>query len=662
MKKMTSLLLAVVMLVGTFCALPVFADGTSATVENYDLFHDDFSYGNGSRFNLGEHSADHSWTTIVDSSPALDFNGNQLLSGDTATNDVLWVWSTNPFAKNFENAVTSGKVLVSFDIKPYKTSGTAENMVDVLVASCDLEKDGTSSNLSTLKIAGVTAQAAGGIRLWTNGTDWKFCAGWADSGEGKKGAGFVGKDSASTKVAEAGKWYNASFLVDLDNQTVTSYINGEKLDTATNKMGISSIKSLIFDLQASNTWAHIDNVKVIQNPVMKVESVKTIEDKGIVDVKFTGDVTDDTVTATLKKGTETVEGVTATVNGDTVRVKAPAALALGKDYTVEMTVNSSLGTCNACESFKTALACVSEDFTDAAATESGNSYKVGSYITSKVAPTFADGVMTIKNTDSSIWSEVFSFAAPTSVPENEFIKIVRSIRHADDKKDGYNAFTASTTNLGTLSYEFDVKADTGTLLIYKNTRISRMLVGTAIFAGNADGNNTNYKVSDFAANTWYHVKVDFDFAAQTVTYTVNDTSSKTTNFSDTIYESTNTLNGVDMFSSISFGVASETTAQYDNFVVKYTADEPIVQNVNVTDGALKGQIVNPFDTGFDAYVMLGEYDSDNKLVNVDFDKVTVEAYGQNELEQSLTGTADGNTLKSFIWYANGLKPIAQPQP
>lgn len=642
MKKLISLLMTVMLVVCFSATLTVSAD---EPVANNLLLTHDFP-GTGS-----DKDIDFSvWISKAGAgaAPRVDKNAASLYS--ETTTGVLWAWSDAQFAHNLTTPITDGKVLFSFDVNPGKladTADTGDRTFEMYVGSTDYSVPSTkTSNFTDIT-------KAAGIRLRSNlssSINSRFEAGW--------GSSFSGADTVGVSEAD---WHHVDVLVDMDNKTLKTYLDYKSMKSVTNKITIESVNCLIFNSNLVANGVLLDNVRIIQNPQMLVTSVEVNEAKKYVDVAFNYDVTNELTAADITiantNGKENVT-VTSVARPSANVVRAVYENLNGGNYTISIgNVSSVAGSTSINESFTAALACIAEDFSNV--TYNSTTGTINSWM-SVVQPdnttVSTDGGKLTVTTGSShtAWEKVVYFDLITNT---DFANIYKAIREGG--VDG-GTFKAGTTHVGKLSYEFDMTVNTsgGTVVMYDGyRRIFRVNTSQGFHAG------TSEKVDNFATGTTYKVKVVFDFENQKVTYYLDGTSTMTTNFTDTIYNSGNKLIDSDMF-KIYFGVYKDNTAVFDNFVIRYTADDCKVQNLKATkDGeayTVTGEIVNPFNGALGSTVIFALYNG-NEMVDVQMSAKPTAAYGQTALNETFT-VPDGVTYtkyKVFVWdMKNQLKPLS----
>ena len=649
MKKIMSLLLVIVMSVMCFSVVTVSAEDTSSTI--ILPFTDDFSGEKTQGGNLTEH-----WLRGAAGNPRIDMN-NAALSLET-TKDTLWAWSDARFGLNLPS-ITSGVVLFSFDIDPQtivKNTETDERTFRMYVGSEAL----TADNLSTAATANNIRKAAGfEIIKARNKTDKYFHGGW--------GTGFI-EDTENSCDKEG--WRHVDVVVDMDNRTLATYLD-HKILNAGNKLpdGFTGVNSLLFICSLNLSTAFIDNVSIVKDPVMSVTSVEANEAAKYVDITFNYDVINEIAAQdVIINSANNTESVAVT------KVEKPSAKVIrayynnlnGGNYTININnVSSVVGNVSVSKSFITALAYLSEDFENA---EINTTYKtVNKWMkidNNSAVVSITDGKLVVEGGSEGSWEQVIKInpLGNTNTENEAFINIYKAIR-----KGGVNGgtFTAGTTHTGKLSYEFDMKMDKGTAVMYTYTSAG----GRRIFRANADSNaangfyaGTSEKIDSISANKTYRIKVVFDFENRTVEYYING-KYMCKKITDTIYNGGD-LSGVDIFTRLYFGVSNGATATFDNFMIKYYSDNCKVQNLKVSNSnttyTVTGEIINLSDNEVGSAVIFALYDKDNGLVDAKLIKKPTAGFGQTALNETYILT-EGTTFASgkiFIWdMNNSIRPL-----
>ncbi len=216
----------------------------------------------------------------------------------------------------FNTPVTSGKLLLSFDMK-YNTAGTA------------------------------------GRQTWMffNGSSYIYLVGLENpNGSNGPSLGAVGTSSSTQKIlfnaANSDRYYNVDVLLDLDSRTKTFYVDGVQQYTCTyseTDLATKNLTGIKFNLNAN--VAAIDNFKLVENPKNFDFEVKnaTTEDE-YVTVKFSdpmGSLATTDFGISSADGTKNISVSSVTkVDGKTYKLKLAQKLEAG-EYKVSLT-NASL--------------------------------------------------------------------------------------------------------------------------------------------------------------------------------------------------------------------------------------------------------------------------------------------------------------------------------
>jgi len=589
------------------------------------------------------------WKTRHDSNPYIDKNSTSL-SGNGNTSGKLWVWSSTQFGYNLVNPVSTGTVLVSFDVNANALADnteTTERTFEMVIGGESI----TDSNIVSLP-----SNKIAGLQLFKKNDNslYQFKSGWI--------TGWSGADTVAMDKND----HHFDILIDLESRKATTYFDNVAWKTYNLPANFTSVNSVAFKSALNMSAVLVDNVKIVQKPAMVVENVSVNDALNYVDFDFNYSVTSTLpeASAVIIKNTETdaTVAVTSVSNpaADIIRVAYGNKLERG-NYTISLTnpVSSIVGSVTASGAFEiTSLAALGETFTSTTI----NGTAINSWMTKTQTDDYSkveieDGRLKVSTIDDSKtwWENTFKM---NLISDKAFDDIYKSIR-----KDG--AFTAGTTKLGTLSYEFDVEIpNSGTTVVLWNehdseksgSRHFRILSGTGFYAGT----EATEKLADFAANCTYKIKVAYSFENQTVSYYLDGSLVRTTNFIDTIYKDGKKIDGNDVF-GMSLGIAKGKTAYFDNFAVTYEAEDYIMQDFAATaenDGTYKvsGAVVNPFDKVNGAVVIFAAYKND-ALVYVDLVDATTQAFEQTVVDETFTVPAgtDYDNVKVFAW--RGLDPI-----
>lgn len=648
MKKIMSLLLVIVMSVMCFSVVTVSAEDTSSTITL--PFTDDFS---------GTRTKDMTsyWLRKADSNPFIDKN-NTTLSSETTTN-TLWAWGDATFGLNLPS-ITSGVVLFSFDIDPQTIATNAAEAVERTLRMYVGGETLTNDNLPTAGTSANFSKAAGfEIKKAANATDKYFHGGWA--------TGFRGNNDDK---CDSKGWRHVDVVVDMDNSTLATYLD-HKILNAGNELPdtFTGVNSLLFVCALGTNTAFIDNVNIVKDPVMSVTSVEANEAAKYVDITFNYDVTNEIAATDV-----IINSANNTESVDVTKVEKPSANVIrayysnlnGGNYTININnVSSVVGNVSVSKSFITALAYLSEDFENAEINTTDKTINKWMKIDNNSAVvSITDGKLVVKGGSEGSWEQVIKInpLGNTNTENVAFINIYKAIR-----KGGVNGgtFAAGTTRTGKLSYEFDMKMDKGTAVMYTYTSAG----GRRIFRANADSNaangfhagtNPSNKIDSMLADTVYKIKVVFDFENQQTEYYFNG-KNKNVKF---VNNDSGSLSGADIFTKLYFGVSNGATATFDNIMIKYYADNCNVQNLKVLSNnaayTVTGEIINLSDNEVGSAVIFALYDKDNGLVDAKLIKKPTAGFGQTALNETYTLT-EGTTFASgkiFIWdMNNSIRPL-----
>lgn len=659
MKKFISLLLVTVMSIMCFSAVTVSAEDTAAGLTL--PFTDDFSGAQKDNMTV-------SWLRKYKSNPYIDKNLDSLSSEKTS--NTLWAWGTTAFGLNLPS-ITSGVVLFSFDIDPQTFATKPNSEKDERTLRMYVGGDTLSdSNINALE---QTNRAAGFEIKKDNGkTDKYFHGGW--------GTGFRGN---SDDKCDTNGWRHVDVVVDMTNRTLTTYLDNKSLNPIINKLpeNFSEIKSLFFvyNLEATNT-AFIDNVNIVKNPVMSVTNVEANEAAKYVDVAFNYDVTNEISVSDI-----TINNANNNERAIVTKVEKPSAKVIrayynnlnGGNYTININnVSSLVGNISVSKSFRTALAYLSEDFANATisdvttnATDILIKKTINDWLgidkqTNATVSISDDKQLVVTGGNSGNWQQVIcmNLLGNTYTENQAFINIYKAIR-----KGGVNGgtFTAGTTYTGKLSYEFDMKMDKGTAVMYSG---GRRIFRANVDSGSANGfyAGTSEKIDSISPNKTYKIKVVFDFEKKEVEYYING-KHMSKKIADNIYDKGN-LSDVDVFTRLYFGVYNGVTATFDNFMIKYYADNCNVQNLKVssegTTYTVTGEIINLSADDIGSAVIFALYDNDNGLVDAKLIEKPTLGFGQTVLNETYT-LAEGTSFASgkvFIWdINNSIRPLCNAE-
>lgn len=646
MKKIMSLLLVIVMSVMCFSAVTVSAEDVSSNITL--PFTDDFSGERIQDGNLTEH-----WLRGAAGDPRIDMN-NDTLSLERTTN-TLWAWSDARFGLNLPS-ITSGVVLFSFDIDPQTivdNTETEERTFRMYVGSEAL----TADNLHLPATANNIRKAAGFEIIKARGkTDKYFHGGW--------GTGFI--EDTENSCDKKG-WRHVDVVVDMDNRTLATYLD-HKILNAGNKLpdGFTGVNSLLFICSLNLSTAFIDNVNIVKDPVMSVTSVDANEAAKYVDITFNYDVINEIAASdVIINSANNTESVAVT------KVEKPSANVIrayysnlnGGNYTININnVSSLFGNISVSKSFITALAYLSEDFSNAAINGTDiNEWLMISNGNAEISIT-GDGKLAVTGRDGSSWEKVVKInpLGNKSTENQAFINIYKAIR-----KGGFDGgtFTAGTTYTGKLSYEFDMEMDGGTAVMYTDgIRIFRANAGSVV-AANGFHAGTNTKIDSMSANTVYKIKIVFDFENQQTEYYFNG-KKKNVKF---VLNDSGSLSGADIFTKLYFGISNGATVKFDNIMIKYYADSCNVQNLKFTSEGttykVTGELINLSDNEIGAAVIFALYNG-NYLVNAKLIEKPVSGFRQTILNEKYT-LPENTTYTSgkvFIWnMSNSIRPLCNSE-
>ena len=402
---------------------------------------------------------------------------------------------------------------------------------------------------------------------------------------------------------------------------------------------------------------------------MSAASVEANEAAKYVDVAFNYDVTNDISASDI-----TINNANNNESADVTKVEKPSAKVIrayydnlnGGNYTININnVSSLVGNISVSKSFRTALAYLSEDFEKAEINTTGKTVNKWMKIENGNAiVSITDGKLVVKGGSGGSWEQVIlmNLLGNTYTENQAFINIYKAIREGGVSG---GTFKTGTTYTGKLSYEFDMKMDQGTVVMYTYTAAGgRRIFRTNVDPGSANGfyAGTSEKIDSVSPNTTYKIKVVFDFEKQEVEYYING-KHMSKKITDTIYNNGN-LSDVDVFTRLYFGVYNGATATFDNFMIKYYADNCNVQNLNVsstgTTYTVTGEIINLSADEIGSAAIFALYDKDNGLVDAKLIKKPTAGFGQTALDETYT-LAEGTTFASgkiFIWdMNNSIRPL-----
>ncbi len=465
-------------------------------------------------------------------------------------------------------------------------------------------------------------------------------------------------DNKFTQIAtfNAGSWNTARLVFDLGGQKLSYIINGElkseRLFSEIPDFNKENIFELQFRMPTDCTGFYLDNVNIgYTETVPSMITEITVGEKAVEGIAEGVNEYSVSVFNNVYKNLK-AEDVLVTLADeykDSATVKVAISESDNNKYATITVINGEfVNTCIVECSGDNSLAALGETFTSTKI----NGAAINPWMSIKqpdnTTVTIEDGRLKVSVKDTNTWWE--NTLVMNLISDKTFADIYKSIR-----KD--NTFTAGTTKLGTLSYEFDMNIpESGTTVVLFNTANS----GTRHFRINAGASSANgfhagtsEKLADFAANRTYKIKVAYSFENQNVSYYLDGSLAGTTNFTDTIYNAGKKIDDNDMF-GMSLGVAKNTTVYFDNFVVKYEAEDYIMQDFAATkeDGSYKvsGAVVNPFDKVNGAVVMFAAYKND-ALVYVDLVDATTQAFEQTVVDETFSVPAgtDYDNVKVFAW-------------
>lgn len=609
--------------------------------EDTILFEDTFTRAAGA---IGS-----SWVYQSTSNPWIDKNLTHTTSG------VLWAWSTNAnFAYSLKTPVTYGKVLLSFDFNANNLpDNTDSNERYLKIYVCG--EDVTSANIASVD----TLSRIGSLNIFKNqpNTEYLF----------RSGAGEAEFSTTVTKAMDKND-HHFDIMIDMTNRTATTYFDNAEWNTFTLPSGFNSVNALAFKANLNTASTLIDNVRIVQNPTTKIESIKLNEAFKYVDITINQPITSalPMVSDITFKNTANDAVVVTSVTkpaANVIRVSYQDLLTPGK-YSISLAdkVETAAGDVliNG-EVEAKAIIAVAEDFSKTAI----DGGAINSWLTIRqpdnTAVMVENGRLSVTpTTDHTQWENVVTL----SVLQNEdFANVYKAIRNGGTASG--SVFTAETTHLGTLSYEFDVNisAANSTILMFntsKGTRQFRVYAGSSTNAGFYAG--TSQRLTDFAAGQTYSVKVSYDFENQNVSYYIDGILVGTTLFTDTIYNDNKTLVDNDMF-LLALGVEKGKTVYFDNIAVTYEAKDYRLQNFDVTseNGGYKvtGAVVNPFNADKDAIVLFAAY-KDGAVVYADLLDASVPAVNQTAIDKvfAVPETVLYDSVKVFAWRdLTTLKPL-----
>lgn len=401
--------------------------------ENKTVFEDSFTRAAG--------LPGSNWICQASSNPWIDKNLTHITSG------VLWAWSTNAnFAYNLKTPVTYGKVLLSFDVNANNLPDNTDANERYLKMYVCGEKV-TSTNIASVD----TLNRVGGLNIFKNqpSTEYLF----------RSGAGETEFSTTSTKPMDKND-HHFDILVDMTNRTMTTYFDNALWNTASLPSGFTSVNALAFKPYLNTASVIIDNVWIVQNPVMELEAINLNEAFKYVDISFNQPITSALPEANdvVFKNTANDEAVVVTSvtkpAANVIRVNYQDLIAQGK-YAISLAnnVESASGGVTVSGSVEAeALIAVAEDFSTAAISGA----TINPWLTIKqpdnTTAVIENGRLSVTpSTDHTWWENVVTL---TILQNEDFANVYKAIRNGGTAYG--NVFTAGTTHLGKLSYEFDV--------------------------------------------------------------------------------------------------------------------------------------------------------------------------------------------------------------
>lgn len=258
MRKGTAILLVMCMLLSCFGTMltAYAAEGSSET----SILTEDFS-GNLSK-----------WISQYDTNPAIDKNLSVLSAGTTS--GVLWVWSATNFGFNFPNAITSGKLEISFKVDPNKlanyTDDSNERAFSFFVGGESL----TASNVSSIA---TLSNKLGGMRIF------KAASSAADAAEFRRGLSGDFDGAEAVAINGVTGYRTFKMIVDMDERTVNTYLEGSAWGSYNLPDSFVSANSLMFNNYSNFAAIYIDDVTVKHTGTAVQSAVSDVRWDFIVD-------------------------------------------------------------------------------------------------------------------------------------------------------------------------------------------------------------------------------------------------------------------------------------------------------------------------------------------------------------------------------------------
>lgn len=509
MKKVVSMLTAICIVLTLFSGLSISA--FAATGETV-LVNDDFSVGNeASHIATGNGTAGKTWITAG----SVNITTANPFVKDSNT-DYGQVFSFNKVGDkewpqihiNMPTAITSGKALISFDLKVNAFAGN-----DYIY-----------------------------MRTWSGSGNWGSLGTHKEFLKLEKVNDTLKFRQANDTETTVDKWVHIDVKMDLDTDTVSYYINGEKTnDNTTTIADVTSIGAIsINGVVVNSSEFYLDNFVVRHNPAeMSVKKVTPNNNCSYVDVEFNNSVStenSDLTKVTLEKlGTDTCDvtvNEVKVVKGNILRIKYDGIIDPGREYLVKTNgaVKSIFG-----ETAPAEILFNAEDNT----TGKTLTYDLSKYTNDTVLEKDDENLDILYKT----WTTDITATKGNDDTIGDYVEIMNSSTKTDSD-DGYRNLTlVSKVNYtnepvfkdpnGVVSYKFNVWVKSWSafgLVTPNGSRIFNLDAKTS----NNTGNNYAYTVINavdspsntyvpqesgskkFTTNTWHLFEVKFDYTTNKI--------------------------------------------------------------------------------------------------------------------------------------------------
>lgn len=658
-KKLLAMLSALSVTVGIFAAVPASADTQSILNENFD----GATYAPNRKVNV---SYDDTKNAAYEK--AAHF---QTVGTDNATDGT-----DRQIGHKFGTVQKGGTVIYSFDInaEAFNTTVASGNFIDFTVFS-DTPNNAWNN------------QAAYILRV---GNPWQNVNVYALPVTPNSST-----ISGTSKILTKSQWYRVDLIFDLDNSTISYYLDGadwysQDLKNTSNE-SIKSLGGIRININNlyHNTSVFIDNINIRKvdsdKGDMKIESSSFNNDENYVDVKFSETIKDSTddlatmihVNNAKNNSAINIDSITK-LTADTIRILfADNALSAASEYKVALNgiQNPFGGSVTDSVTFNTPSTknkSVVEDFNFV--TENGSTEKQTKYAT-KFGSAWADGATTSAKTLTLVAGKSGEDAdkalhiASTGAISGTVFRM--NLNKMPDL--GFN----KNRILGNVTYEFDFKVPKTTT---KNNRDLLLNIETAGSVLNVGGNaKTIYDpssqfVATFTADEWHNVKAELDFINNKIVYYLDDkkvgeyTKSNLSANTDKMYNAYLSCDEPTADKSVDYTI--------DNFKISYeeTATQGIGEDntigikdfaVNVSNNGytVSGTGVNTYAEEKKITVIVCGYDSNGVLTYVDCDpEVALGALRTTAINKTYeTGIASITTFKAFAWEnTTGMTPCVMP--